>query len=926
MRRSDLAKRLINAATARERRALLAANNRLADVRLAEEIRDVCYAVWTVEPAEARRAATALKSLSTINDAKEIRAFSFWVDGVASITRGKFESAIASFGQAEAILKGIDAAQVRVAKLLALAMLGRYDEAVRTAKKALRVFVAARDRLAAGKIEMNLSNIAARQAKHHEAEKYGLAARQNFIKSGEKSWQAMSENGLANTYTELLEFEKAAEFYRLALETARAEKMPVTEAEIEASLGNLATLRSEYGEAVKLLERSRQRYDELNMPHQSAIAELEIADIYLHLNLLDEAVIIYGRVSSAFHALKLRFEEARSRLNHGRAATRLGDFRTAKAELRKAASLFAKEENVAGQISALVAQAEAELASGHAGRAMKILADAPRSLRRRANPIHDIWVDLLRGQALCRLGKRADSAKRLTNAFERSKKFGQESSAAAALNLLGENALVSGKRKEARSYFKKAVTRVERLRSAVTTEEFSMAFFASQLAPFENLTGMLLAEGEIAEAFDITERGRARALLDAFDVSNTVSAIPTKLRERLSEIRAELNFQYKKLDRAAEHDEELAADIRAVEWKLAAVTRQINSLSDRIIKQTGGQWNLATLRKQLGGSATLVEFVEHDGLISAFVVTHDRIEFVRGLGTMGEVRDLLEQLHFQFGSLRYSGEQMSRFAGQLKSRADQVLRRLYDLIFLQLRPHILGSKIVVVPSGVLNYVPFAALHDGEKYLIESFEISYAPSAAVWAKLAVKRDAKMKSSLLMGYADERIPLVENEIRTLEKIAPRPKSLIGGDATFSAFIENAGRHDLIHLACHGQFRPDNPMFSSLHLADGWVTVQDACSQRLRANLVTLSACETGINKVFAGDEILGLARGFLSAGAASLVVSLWTVNDKVASVLMEDLYKNLQRGKSVSASLRDSQLGFIDRGAHPYYWSPFIHIGR
>src|SRR5688500_17361319 len=108
MRRSDLAKRLIKAATAKERRALLAANKRLADVRLAEEIRKTCYAAWTVDPAEARRAAAALKILSKANERSEIRALAFWVDGVAEITRGKFEAAIASFEQAEAILKGTD--------------------------------------------------------------------------------------------------------------------------------------------------------------------------------------------------------------------------------------------------------------------------------------------------------------------------------------------------------------------------------------------------------------------------------------------------------------------------------------------------------------------------------------------------------------------------------------------------------------------------------------------------------------------------------------------------------------------------------------------------------------------------------------------------------------------------------------------------
>ena len=123
----------------------------------------------------------------------------------------------------------------------------------------------------------------------------------------------------------------------------------------------------------------------------------------------------------------------------------------------------------------------------------------------------------------------------------------------------------------------------------------------------------------------------------------------------------------------------------------------------------------------------------------------------------------------------------------------------------------------------------------------------------------------------------------------------KLLLEKKRIFQTFTKKRRDFDILHLACHGQFRPENPLFSSLHLADGFVTVRDICSQKLNAELVTLSACETGLNKIFAGDEILGLARGFLSAGASSLVLSLWTVNDEATTRLMKNFYKNLQRGE-------------------------------
>ena len=164
----------------------------------------------------------------------------------------------------------------------------------------------------------------------------------------------MAENGLANTYAELNDFAKAEQFYALAFETAVSAKMHVTEAEIEASMGNLALFRGRYADALRYLELSRRKFDVLAMPHQTAIADLEIADIYAELNLNAEAVEIYGRVSDEFKRLKLRSEESRSRLNHGRAAFALGDAAIAGKQLKRALALFRAEKNEPGLAAARI--------------------------------------------------------------------------------------------------------------------------------------------------------------------------------------------------------------------------------------------------------------------------------------------------------------------------------------------------------------------------------------------------------------------------------------------------------------------------------------------------------------------------------------------------------------------------------------------
>jgi hypothetical protein len=374
----------------------------------------------------------------------------------------------------------------------------------------------------------------------------------------------------------------------------------------------------------------------------------------------------------------------------------------------------------------------------------------------------------------------------------------------------------------------------------------------------------------------------------------------------------------------------LQKEIKRREKQISDVMRQFESTrggqdSRRAPIFSAAELDFSALQKSLGARTALIEFVKFDGAISAFVVTDEKIEYFADLGQETEILALLEGLQFQFGALRYGAKNLGAFAGELKRRADVYLRKLYEKIVAPLENFIGARNLVVVPVGALYYVPFHALKN-ERYLIESREVVYTPGATVWQFLEAQPAQNCERALLIGLADEKIPLVTREIDALRQIFTDTKTLTGAQASFSNYTANAEDFDVLHLACHASFRPDNPMFSSLHLADGFVTVRDICAQRLRAEIVTLSACETGLNKIFAGDEILGLARGFLSAGARRLVLSLWTVNDAATTDLMKDFYTNLQRGEKVSASLRAAQLNFIKKDAHPYFWSPFALIGK
>jgi CHAT domain-containing protein len=179
---------------------------------------------------------------------------------------------------------------------------------------------------------------------------------------------------------------------------------------------------------------------------------------------------------------------------------------------------------------------------------------------------------------------------------------------------------------------------------------------------------------------------------------------------------------------------------------------------------------------------------------------------------------------------------------------------------------------------------------------------------------------------MSVPDPLIPAVTQEARAVARHLPGAEVLSDGRATTHALRSASSGCDVLHLACHGLFRSDNPMFSSLKLHDGWLTAADVMQLDLAGALVTLSACESGRNEVLGGDELVGLTRAFLGVGASTLVVSLWVVQDETTASLMEKYYERLRDGAGPAEALRAAQLAIKDERPHPYYWAPFVLMGK
>jgi CHAT domain-containing protein len=292
----------------------------------------------------------------------------------------------------------------------------------------------------------------------------------------------------------------------------------------------------------------------------------------------------------------------------------------------------------------------------------------------------------------------------------------------------------------------------------------------------------------------------------------------------------------------------------------------------------------------------------------------------------------MEKLAFQFSKFHYGTGYYQRHKITLLENTREILSELGQKLIAPLWNELSKANVVIfIPHGPLHALPFQALRMNDRYLIETQAVSYAPSASVlkfcWKKSAhlTKQHPFSGKPLLVGVPDERISQVTTEINKIANAFGDADILLGEQATLEHVNQLISDCGVFHLAAHGLFRPEAPLLSSIRLFDQWLAVQDIYNLDLKATLVTLSACETGLGHDAGGDDLVGLVRGFLYAGAASLIVSLWMVNDEAMTRLVTEFYTHWLAGHSKVEALRKAQISLLKEYEHPYYWSPLILVG-
>ena len=690
---------------------------------------------------------------------------------------------------------------------------------------------------------------------------------------------------------------------------------------------------------------------------------LDQATAYLALNLLPEATMALERCEVLFRAADMPYELSQTLLTLGLLRLHTGAVSSAQTVLLEAERLFTKLQNSFGinrtgvALAALAYQRDEYLSA--ATRLDSLLSQTSTSPEPTASdPAVAIRWDIgtLAEAYLLRLRLHVERNE-LAAARQMAAVTGQAIGAISSDSVTAsgpqpllphlyfrlQHALstieaAAGNRERAQHHLRTAITVLENQRASLPVEEIRTAFLDDKTAVYNNLILTLLDEqGEtsLSEAFDMVERARSRALLDRLQATlpdNRAIVANDAAATRHAQIQQQLHWLYNQLfSEAGDHraDMDIGQEIRAREIVLQQLEWQAtpqNTLQLVDAEPAG----LADLQQALSGDQQALVYYMAGTEVLVFLVSRQHMQIFRHLCTTDELKLAQSEWHFQLERAEMGADYLSRHPARFERAWRNALLQLYRLLLMPLSRVLTAPRLLVIPYGSLHLLPFHALWDGQQFMLEQFEFVYAPSASLAVRTQTQQITRPGWHSWAGLAitDPAIPAARQEVETAARHFPQAWLYLDEAANRANLHVAARQADILHLATHGLFRPDNAFFSGLKLADGWVDVREIYRLVLRARMVVLSACESGAGQIRGGDEVIGLARGFLGAGVHSLLVSLWNVHDASSALFMDRFYRALTADPATStpsAALRIAQLAAIAQQQHPYYWASFFIIG-
>lgn len=471
--------------------------------------------------------------------------------------------------------------------------------------------------------------------------------------------------------------------------------------------------------------------------------------------------------------------------------------------------------------------------------------------------------------------------------------------------------------------YERAMTLNEILRSSASATANAEAIAASSNTPYPFAVRLYAEKDEIESAFQTAERGRARTLLDQFannefidfrsnaddELLNEGNEILTALRE------ARFALDTEQIRRLENEYENWLIRVQLTDPQLGALLSGEITTSEQV-------------QAQLQPNQVMIVYYLTDALSYVFLIGQNRFQLVQLSQTKDEIGELVATYRNTFNAPLLNAD----------NAHPESLRQLYDWL---IRP-VTGmleetDSLIIVPHQTLHYLPFAALFDGERYLVDDYTLTTLPSASTLSYLVNTQTTDATSALVLGnpHTDvpnlPKLPESENEAITVAALF-NSTALIQDSATEQQFKTGASQSTILHLAAHGSYNKQSPLFSTLYLAptedeDGRLEAHEIYELDLsQTQLVVLSACESQVGSADTGDEITALNRAFLYAGTSAVIATLWQVDDAATAQLMTTFYTAIQAGEPPAQALRTAQQVTRVDYPNPYFWAGFVLAGE
>ncbi len=837
--------------------------------------------------------------------------------------------------------------QVAVGHIGALRYLGRTDDALALGETAIAQAQQLGDALSEGKILTNLGNIYGALARFEQSKKCYENAQLAYQKLADvpANLLAALNFNYAIALAHLDDFDEAIERYEAAQYALEQLGMTLVIAQIDTSLLELYMAQGDYQRALQAGIKARDAYvsiDNIDTSH-TATAALNLSKVHLTLNLWDEALVYAEEAGETFARMGMSWYQGQTHLYRAIILVRLLQFEEASTHLGLARDSFITCDSVTWAAICDLHRGSLLIRQGQYDAAAKLVTAAQETFSDLHFPSYAVRAQLLMGEIAYLQGDYETADQQYRAAMSQLEEIGFSALRHACYEGFAHTAKARGHVDQACALFTKAINDIERLQSNIGTEAHKLSFLQDKRDVYQEIVQLLLSidtDAALHQAFDMAERSRARVLLDVMTHATPPGreiSDADPLVTQLAQTRRELSWYYSRLlSPDTDAPERQPDDMARLKAEIAQRETAVDGLLDQLNtpESAAASYNLVwtasavQLIDVLPDDAILIEYYIIDETIIAFLLTKDGLQKIPLTATVQQVQQLLGQWRLQLNKFGYGKSYLAQFHDMLLATSQDVLAQLYDGLLRPILERIDAAdyeNLFIIPHGIIHYLPLNALFDGTQYMIDLFAVSIAPSGTIlYQSLAAESHQVEGDPVIIGLADDTVPHTEAETEAIAALFDNPALHIGVDATLDK-LNFQTRHTLLHLATHALFRTDNPAFSALKLADGWFTVNDIYSIVLSPALIVLSGCETGRHQMAAGDELVGLSRGFFASGAKSLVVSLWMVDDLSTAELMTVFYSFLNNGHTVSHALRQAQLTMKQKRDHPFYWAPFLLSG-